>query len=580
MAEETVVIRFKGEDDVSKVAENVTSSVEGVGKSVGSAGSKFSGLSSIATGAFEAIGGAAIKLAGGALSAVSDFFISSISEASDWNAVITQTEAVVASTGAAAGYTAEQLGKMASELSAGSGASLFSDDAILGAENILATFTQIRGENFGGATQAILDMSQALGMDLKSASMQVGKALNDPIAGMSALSRSGVAFTDEQKELIKSMTETGDVAGAQKLILNELAIEFGGSAAMATQTFAGQQIILAEQLNNVKQTLGESLLPVISQFVGYAQDYLIPIITDVVDQFVSFIETVDWPALINAFSSLESGAASMGEIIEDVFNGIMVQVMLFWNIVKPIWEQFTAVLLQAGAELAPLGALFNETFGGIEDASSSMAPIGEFLGNIAKAIINVAGIFIQILVPVIKFIFPLILQYVADVITGFMNLYNAINYVFSGKLQSDIATWWSTTISLIITSVNKIITAATTLGSQIVGGIIAGVESMKQKLYDTFGGLVSGAVSWLKKLLGIASPSKVMAETIGRPIAQGLAAGIMSGIPDIRGSSAVAGAATTQTIQNYYLSASYQTAQSESTIASDIRAMQLLSGGV
>jgi hypothetical protein len=103
---------------------------------------------------------------------------------------------------------------------------------------------------------------------------------------------------------------------------------------------------------------------------------------------------------------------------------------------------------------------------------------------------------------------------------------------------------------------------------------------MKQKLYDTFGGLVSGAVSWLKKLLGIASPSKVMAETIGRPIAQGLAAGIMSGIPDIRGSSAVAGAATTQTIQNYYLSASYQTAQSESTIASDIRAMQLLSGGV
>lgn len=580
MASETVIIKFKGEDEVSTVAANVQSSVDDVGKSVGSAGSKFSGLSSIATGAFQAIGGAAVNLASGALSAVGDFFTSSISEASDWNAIITQTEAVVASTGAAAGYTAEQLGKMASDLSAGSGMSLFSDDAILGAENVLSTFTQIKGENFGVATQSILDMSQALGMDLQSASMQVGKALNDPVKGMTALSRSGVAFTAEQEELIKSMTASGDIAGAQKIILNELAVEFGGSAAMATQTFAGQQIILAEQLNNVKQTLGEALMPIISQFVGLAQDKLIPIVTDVVDRFISFIETVDWPALINAFSSLESGAASMGDIIQNVFDGIMIQVMIFWNIVKPIWEQFTAVLMQAGADLAPLGAMFYETFGGLAEASSSMAPIGEYLGNIAKAIINVAGIFIQILVPVIKFIFPLILQYISDVVSGFMNIYNAINYVFSGKLQSDIATWWSTTISLIITSVNKIITAATTLGSQIVGGIIAGVESMKQKLYDTFGGLVNGAVAWLKKLLGIASPSKVMADTIGKPMSQGLAAGIMAGIPDIRGSSSMAAAASTQTIQNFYLSASYQTAQSESTIASDIRAMQLLAGGV
>jgi hypothetical protein len=61
---------------------------------------------------------------------------------------------------------------------------------------------------------------------LSGQAIQLGKALNDPIAGISALSRVGVTFTEEQKATIESMVKMGDVAGAQKLILAELAREF------------------------------------------------------------------------------------------------------------------------------------------------------------------------------------------------------------------------------------------------------------------------------------------------------------------------------------------------------------------
>ncbi|MEO7836977.1 MAG: hypothetical protein ABIS21_04990, partial [Acidimicrobiales bacterium] len=105
--------------------------------------------------------------------------------------------------------------------------------------NMLLTFTNIRNtagkgnDVFTQATKTLLDMSVALGTDASTSAIQLGKALNDPIAGIGALSRVGVTFTAQQKAVIKSLVDTGDVAGAQKVILAELNREFGGSAQAA-----------------------------------------------------------------------------------------------------------------------------------------------------------------------------------------------------------------------------------------------------------------------------------------------------------------------------------------------------------
>lgn len=99
---------------------------------------------------------------------------------------------------------------------------------------MLLTFTNIGKDVFPDATSTMLDMATAMNggltpsaEQLKGTSIQLGKALNDPISGISALSKVGVTFTEQQKKQIEAMVQAGDAAGAQKLILAELGREFG-----------------------------------------------------------------------------------------------------------------------------------------------------------------------------------------------------------------------------------------------------------------------------------------------------------------------------------------------------------------
>lgn len=612
MAEETVIIRFQGDaTSVEKAASDAERAVGGLEKTAKSAGGGFDVLGEIATGAMRRIGEAAINAVGGGLQMIGTFFTDSIKEATEFQNVFAQTQAVIESTGMAAGFTAEEMANLASDLSAANGMSLFSDDAILSAQNVLATFKEIKGVKFEEATSAILDMSQAMGMDLQSTTVQVGKALNDPIAGIGALSRVGVQFTEDQKAMIKGMVEAGDVAGAQALILGELNSQFGGSAAAAVNTYAGQMKVLEEQMNDAKQTVGEALLPILQELGRFAVAYIVPAVQDMATAFKAWIDSVDWVGLQSLFESVFGGIGdavmsvdwdatftAITDAIDTVittakdlkatFDTAMVavtdQVTIFWDIVGPIWDQLVSVLEDAYNQLAPLGDVAKDAFGDIATEGEKMAPIGEFLGNIAKAVLNVVGVLVQVLVPIIKVVFPLFVDYVKGLVNGFMTLYNTIQYVFSGKLQSDITSWWNDTTTKITTAITSVIDKAKQMGKDIMQGVIDGVNSMSQKLKDAFGAIVGGAVDWLKKLLGIASPSKFFASAIGVPIGQGIAAGVLQASGDVANAmGATVGSAvgaTQQTVQNFYLTANYATAQSQSDIMSDVRAMQLLAGGV
>jgi phage-related minor tail protein len=109
-------------------------------------------------------------------------------------------------------------------------------ELIINSQNVLLTFTKVRNEAgkgndiFTQGTKAALNLSTALGTDLQASTIQVGKALNDPIKGVTALQRVGVSFTAAQKDQIAAMVKSGDTMGAQKLILGELSTEFGGAA--------------------------------------------------------------------------------------------------------------------------------------------------------------------------------------------------------------------------------------------------------------------------------------------------------------------------------------------------------------
>jgi hypothetical protein len=182
---------------------------------------------------------------------------------------IAQVEAGLRSTGGQVGYTSKQLQDMASSLQ---GKTLFGDEDILqNATAQLLTFTNISGEQFARTQAAALDLATRLDGDLKGASIQLGKALNDPVANLSALSRSGIQFSEEQKEVIKALAESGRLAEAQTLILDELNKQYGGSAEAAAKADGGITQ-LANAFGDLQEQFGAILVDVLRPVIDWASD--------------------------------------------------------------------------------------------------------------------------------------------------------------------------------------------------------------------------------------------------------------------------------------------------------------------
>jgi len=167
---------------------------------------------------------------------------------------IAQVEAGLQSTGAAVGFTSAQLQKMASDLQS---KTLFGDEVILkDATAQLLTFTNITGDQFALAQKSALDLATRLDGDLKSASIMLGKALNDPVANLSAMSRAGIQFSEDQKQVIKALAESGNMAEAQSMILAELEKQYGGSAEAAAEAGMGPFTQLKNTLGDVSEQFG------------------------------------------------------------------------------------------------------------------------------------------------------------------------------------------------------------------------------------------------------------------------------------------------------------------------------------
>jgi hypothetical protein len=129
---------------------------------------------------------------------------------------------------------------------------VFNDEAIMQVETLLLSFQGLSGETIKRATESVLNISERMGIDAPAAAKLLGKALQDPEKGMTALAKAGVAFSASQKETIKDLKASGDAAGAQSLILGELEKRFGGAAAAARSTFGGA-------LTGLKNAFGDLL---------------------------------------------------------------------------------------------------------------------------------------------------------------------------------------------------------------------------------------------------------------------------------------------------------------------------------
>lgn len=212
---------------------------------------------------FDSFGGRA-RNAGGMLSLgltapIVAFAVQSVGAARESAEAMGQVEAALKSMGGASGRTSEQLAQLAESQM---GQSLYDDDEILRKVTAnLLTFGNVAGDAFDRGQQAALDMAARLGGDLQGATLMIGKALNDPIAGITALTRTGVQFTAQQKAQIEAMTEAGDRAGAQALILAELERQFGGAAKAMRD--ADPAAAMKQSFATFQEEVGAKILPLL-----------------------------------------------------------------------------------------------------------------------------------------------------------------------------------------------------------------------------------------------------------------------------------------------------------------------------
>lgn len=408
---------------------NTTSKLDAVDKKA-SGVSKSMGLS------FGSIASAALKV--GSIIGVSMGFKSMIDGAAASQQKLTQMDSVLKSTGGVAGMTKDELVKLAD---AQGKLTTFSKGANLATENLLLTFTNIGKKTFPDALKSVNDMSQALGQDAKSSAIQLGKALNDPIKGITALSRVGVSFTAQQKEQIAAMQKAGDTAGAQSIILKELQKEFGGSAEAAGKTFGGQLAILKNQLNGVGTQFGTVILPYLTKFLNWVNDHMpqiqkfisdaMKVVGDAFKSVADFVQVNLMPIFDSFLKWIQPHMPEIKKIVGDVFNVIK-------GVFKLVGDYITNVLIPVYKGMAEW---FFENFPKIKDAvMKAYDYIKPSLDSLVKAIKEdvmpiIKGLWdtFQKAMPGIKgiceIVFPIIvrlIKLVIDVITDFIKIVKGI----------------------------------------------------------------------------------------------------------------------------------------------------------
>lgn len=270
-------------DKTATGLKKVGTEAKGAGDSAGEASGGLKGFLANMLGI--AGGVTAAELARKGLEILGDQVKDTIKAGEEFQQTQAQTIAVLKSTHDASGESAQGIDDLAESLAK---VTPFSAETTQSAENMLLTFTNIGKNVFPQATKTALDMAQALGGDAKQQALQLGIALNNPEQGIGRLTRVGVTFTDSQKKLIKSLQDSGNMAGAQKVVLQELQKEFGGSAKAAGQTFAGSLQIAQNQMEIAREKIGSALLPALA---GLAQG-VAPLISSFADKLPDAIDFV------------------------------------------------------------------------------------------------------------------------------------------------------------------------------------------------------------------------------------------------------------------------------------------------
>lgn len=366
------------------LASRATSSIGGGFLSIGNAVLGFGAIA-----AKVALGGVAL-LAG----AVTGIGVIALKEAIAGENAVAALEAVLAAVGDTTKITSQQAQDLAMsyrDLAKGS------NEAVLAAETILLRYSNLRGDAFEPALKTTLDLAAALGIDAASAAKLLGRALELPGEGMRALIAAGIVLDEKEKERIDRLVESGQIAKAQKLLMEALAGTIGGTAARMADTLSGRLTILKAHLLANAQTIGNALIPFIEDLVKGAK----PLIDSLGEKLPAFLEQKLVPALQTMVDWLKEKVPIAIDFLRDTWEKNLIpaldKVRLFWETtLKPAFEDFREWL----EDFLPQAMRFLSEHS--EEIEGALLAIGGALvaGGIVAAIAGIVGAIASLVTPV------------------------------------------------------------------------------------------------------------------------------------------------------------------------------------
>ena len=554
--------------------DRASSILDKVGRSAGTTHRSFGVLSKGAA----LLGGA---LAGiGAVALFKDF----ITEAREAAKITRLTESAIRSTGGAAKISAAGVEKLADNIAALAGVD---DDLIQSSANLLLTFTRVRNETgkgnkiFNMAEVAIVDMTAAMNNGvvtqegLKASTIQVGKALNDPIKGLTALSRVGVTFSAQQKKQIEGFVKAGDIMSAQKIILAELKTEFGGAAAAAADPAQKAQVAWA----NFKETIGNLLLPILGQLATMFTTKIVPALENKVipalqqagkwigENVVPKVRELaaTWLPRLQQLFAMVAGiitstvipavAATVGWFTrhETLIRNLAVAIGVLIVVTK---LHAAAMAVQAAGGILAFMTTYLKSIKLVQVATKVWAALQWLLNTALFA--NPIGLVILAVIALVA-----IIVLIATKTRWFQNIWNAawggikaaaltVGRWFAGPFAGFFVRLWQVIVSgvvgaknwvvntfnqvvafvrgipdRILASVGNLARLLYNVGRDIVQGMINGIRDMIGRLTSSVRNAISAIPNTAKRILGISSPSKVFFG-FGKETIRGYMQGIQS----------------------------------------------------
>lgn len=171
--------------------------------------------------------------------------------------------AILKSTGNAADIPKSHIEDLAAEMEKSD--AIFKGTTIQAAA-VLATFEAVRnnggvgGDIFDRALKDAANLTGVLQTDLPAAAAQLGRALENPITGLLALSRAKVGFDQATRNNILSLAKEGDLQGAQIALLDAVEKKYNGVAAAVAAADPFKQISV--DFKDFQTQIGTDVLPV------------------------------------------------------------------------------------------------------------------------------------------------------------------------------------------------------------------------------------------------------------------------------------------------------------------------------